>query len=76
MQQKKYCVYILKGDRFYVGITGNLKQRLAQHKDGTCHTTKRIGDFTLAKFIECKSKEEAEELEKKIKKGGHPERWI
>lgn len=73
---KEYCVYILKGDRFYVGMTGNLEQRIKQHKDGICHTTKRIGKFSIKKIIHCKSKAEAAILERKIKRGGHPERWI
>ena len=66
----------MKGKRFYVGMTGNLKQRLKQHEDGTCHTTKRIDSFSLARVIKCDSKEEAKKIEKKIKKSGHPERWI
>ncbi len=69
-------VYILKGKRFYVGSTDNLKQRIEQHKKGLVYTIRRIGDWKLVKTIELETVAEAKELERKIKKSGHPERWL
>lgn len=60
-------VYILKGSRFYVGSTNNLKRRLEEHKNGKTHATKRIGDFSLIKFFPCSNLEQARLLESKIK---------
>jgi len=70
------CVYILHGDRFYIGATNNLEQRLEQHRHKSCHATKRIGSWKLQKVIPCTTMDEAFQLEQKIKKSGHPERWI
>ncbi|MCF7812049.1 GIY-YIG nuclease family protein [Candidatus Gracilibacteria bacterium] len=72
---KKPCVYILQGKRFYVGSTQNLNQRIEQHKNKNCYTTKRIGEWKLVRVISCKTMKEALSLERKIKKSGHPERW-
>ncbi|HRX64091.1 MAG TPA: GIY-YIG nuclease family protein [Candidatus Absconditabacterales bacterium] len=69
-------VYILKGTRYYVGYTGNLELRLKEHNKGTTKTTRDLGDWQFVKFIECKNKTEAIKLERKIKRGGHIERWI
>ncbi|HKL44159.1 MAG TPA: GIY-YIG nuclease family protein [Candidatus Absconditabacterales bacterium] len=69
-------VYILKGKRYYVGYTGNLKLRLEDHKKGTTKTTRELGDWEFVKFIECRNKTEAIKLEKNIKRGGHIERGV
>jgi predicted GIY-YIG superfamily endonuclease len=70
------CVYILKGDRYYVGSTTNLNRRFFEHKRGHTHTTKRIGNWELVKVIKTETIEEARLLERKIKKSGHVDRWI
>ncbi|MCX6825135.1 MAG: GIY-YIG nuclease family protein [candidate division SR1 bacterium] len=70
-----WCVYILQGDRFYVGSTNDINRRLTEHK-AKGYSTKRIGDWTLVKVIDCKTKEESRSLERKIKKSGHIERFI
>ena len=72
----KPCVYILKGTRFYIGSTSNLEQRINQHKAGSVYSTKRIGEWKLVRVIECENINDARTLERKIKKSGHPERWI
>ena len=69
------CVYILKGDRFYIGSTTDLERRLQQHRSGHTLTTKRIGDWKLVRSIQTETLIEARTLERKIKKSGHPERW-
>jgi predicted GIY-YIG superfamily endonuclease len=37
-------VYILQGNRYYVGCTNNLERRLEQHKNGQAYSTKRIDE--------------------------------
>ncbi|OGJ59086.1 hypothetical protein A2635_00125 [Candidatus Peribacteria bacterium RIFCSPHIGHO2_01_FULL_51_9] len=69
-------VYILRGSRHYVGSTDDLERRLRQHKRGHTHTTKRIGQWTLLKFIPCVTLEDARTLERKIKKSKNITRWI
>ena len=73
---KKIGVYILRGKRYYVGSTGDLERRLCQHRDGHTHTTRRIGDWKLVRFIPCNSFEEARQLEMKIKKSKNTVRWV
>jgi predicted GIY-YIG superfamily endonuclease len=43
-------VYILRGARrYYIGATENLDGRIAEHKRGSNHTTRRFGtELTLA----------------------------
>ena len=73
---KKIGVYILQGSRFYVGSTTDLERRLVQHAHGHTHTTKRIGNWTLRKFIPCNSIAEAKLLEKRIKNSKNVSRWL
>ena len=72
----EFVVYILKGERYYVGYTGNLQRRLEEHKRGQIKTTREIGAWELVKVIPCATKTEAITLERKIKRGGHVERWL
>ena len=70
----KFVVYILFSDslrRYYVGSTDNFERRIAQHNSG------RGGMFTakglpwkVIKLVECSSRVEAFNLERKIKKRG------
>ena len=69
-------VYILKGNRFYIGSTIDWKERIRAHESGKVHTTKRIGTWKLVRLIETQTLKEAQGLERKIKRSGHPERWI
>ena len=40
-----YHVYLLQGGSgwHYIGMTSNLEQRLAQHRQGNTYTTRRVG---------------------------------
>ena len=69
-------VYILSGKRYYTGSTINIDRRLKDHKNHNTPTTKKIGDWKLVFLVKCSSLKEARKLELKIKKSGHPERWI
>ena len=71
-----FVVYILKGTRYYVGYTGDLKRRLEEHKKGQTNTTREIGAWELVKVIPCPTKREAITLERKIKRSGHVERRL
>ena len=69
------CVYILRGasGRCYIGSTQDLERRLAEHRNGSCHTTKRLGGE-----IECVAKgergsiAEARALERRLKRMKNP----
>jgi len=69
------CVYILKWDRYYIWSTNNIERRIHEHKT-KWYSAKRIWERVLEKVIECKDRQEARELENKIKKSCHPERYI
>lgn len=69
-------VYILKGNRYYVGSTNDKDRRIQEHRDWKTYTTLRIGERELVKWISCKDEKEARSLERKIKKWWHYERWI
>lgn len=72
----EFVVYILKGERYYVGYTGNLQRRLEEHKRGQTKPTKELGIWELVKVISCANKTEVITLERKIKRSGHVERWL
>jgi predicted GIY-YIG superfamily endonuclease len=55
-------VYLLRGTtgRHYLGSTGDLEARLAQHQRGHTHTTKRLGrPLTLVAARSFATREEA-----------------
>ena len=71
MLMKIYYVYILRcsDDSFYVGITGNLEQRLIQHQQGhfkECYTYKRR-PLTLVYNLGFNNVLEAIRFEKQLK---------
>jgi len=69
------CVYILKWDRYYIGSTNNIERRIVEHKRKG-YTAKRIGNRELVKIIDCGTRLDARQLEKKIKESYHPERYV
>ncbi len=70
-----YYVYILKWDRYYCWSTNNLKRRLLEHRRWKTITTKTFEIYDLVWYYVVNTYEEARELEKKIKRSGHIERW-
>jgi len=67
-----YYVYVLfsrKFNKFYIGFTNNLKQRLAKHKSGKVHTSYRMPDWQLVYVEICISKKDAENRERQLKTG-------
>ena len=63
-------VYILRGSngRHYIGSTTDLDRRLAEHRRGHTHTTKRLGDtIELAASVGLPTLTEARALERMLK---------
>ena len=67
----KFFVYILFSkvlDRYYVGYTGNLEDRMRDHQSGISTYTSKADDWVLVYSEEYASREEARAREKAIKK--------
>jgi putative endonuclease len=67
---KKFFVYILhseSGNRFYIGQTDNLGERLSRHNSGYEHSTKPYIPWKLICSIEKSTRGDAMILEKKLK---------
>ncbi len=67
-------VYILRGStgRHYIGSTVELAQRLEQHRRGHTHTTRRLGELTLAAAKEVSTLSEARQMERTLKAKKNP----
>jgi predicted GIY-YIG superfamily endonuclease len=63
-------VYILRGaDRYYIGATDDLERRVAEHRRGSNHTTRRFrGEIQLVVAKELGSMPEARSLERALKR--------
>jgi putative endonuclease len=64
-------VYILKSrpsNRFYIGSTTDLDQRIAHHLGGHTPSTKRLGKVELVLSQEYKTLKEARLIESRLKK--------
>ena len=66
----KGFVYILKDSdyKFYIGSTNNMARRLAHHKYGGTHTTRKMKNPEPVLVQECKELKEARKIELKLKK--------
>ncbi len=67
---KVYILYSRSLNRFYVGHTSNLEDRLKRHNEGRSKSTKAGVPWELKWRQNCKSRSEAMKLELKIKKRG------
>ena len=65
-----YILYSNKRNSYYVGSTGNFIDRLERHNQGRSIYTKTGTPWFLVYKIDFKSRSEALELEKRIKKRG------
>ena len=66
----KFFVYILYAatfDKFYIGQTNNIDDRLLRHNAGTERSTQPYRPWALKWFTEKFSRMEAMQLEKKLK---------
>ena len=65
-----WYVYVLKGkSKIYVGLTDNLKRRVAQHKRGQTHSTSRMGDLKPIYYEAFITEKDARKQEKFYKTG-------
>jgi putative endonuclease len=62
-----YFVYILYSDRYYVGHTANIEQRLLEHNSGLNFSTKPFIPWILLGFVAKETKSQATILELKVK---------
>ena len=69
-----YIVYVIQHDvdkSIYIGITVNLRQRLKQHNSGENRSTiRKSGKWILIYAEAYRSKEDAQERERKLKAHG------
>ncbi len=64
-----YVLYSKKLDKFYIGLTDDLKRRLKEHRDGKTYTTLRMKGHKLVYYEVCLSKKDAQAREKQLKTG-------
>ena len=65
-----FYVYILHSnvaDKYYVGQTNDLNDRLRRHNEGRENYTKSYRPWVLLGFVEKETRAEAVQLEKKLK---------
>lgn len=69
----KRFVYILNSthhpDRFYTGVTSNVRRRLAAHNDGRCSHTQRWKPWRAIVVIAFAREQRALEFERYLKSG-------
>ena len=65
-----YILYSLSIDRYYIGETENIEERLEQHLSGFCEVafTKQTKDWQLYYSIECKNRSQARLIEAHLKR--------
>jgi putative endonuclease len=65
-----YIIYSQSVDKFYVGETVNVQERIKQHNSGVYKnaSSKIATDWNLFLKIECKSRTQALQIERHIKK--------
>ena len=68
-------VYIVRGaQRYYIGSTEDLERRIAEHRRGNNHTTRRLGgEVILVAAKELRSMSEARTLETQLKRKKNPQ---
>jgi putative endonuclease len=65
-----YIIQCEKTDKFYVGSTQNVEERLRRHNSNHSKSTRNKGPWVLVKSFEFTTRSEAMHLEKKIKGRG------
>ena len=68
-----YYVYVLISDRYpdrcYVGVTADIKSRLAKHNDGDSSYTKKYAPWKIRSYVAFENRRRAEEFERYLKTG-------
>ncbi|MBL7740028.1 MAG: GIY-YIG nuclease family protein [Chitinophagaceae bacterium] len=62
-----YVLYSEAFDKFYVGQTNDIENRLARHNSGSVQATQPYRPWVLKWYVEKDSRAEAMKLEKKLK---------
>jgi putative endonuclease len=71
-----YVLFEVQSKKIYIGYTGDLKQRVAEHKNGkACRTTAK-GDWQLVYYEAFSAKEDAMMRERKLKHHGMTKRKL
>jgi putative endonuclease len=65
-----YILYSASKEKYYVGQTNNVEERLFRHNSGFVTSTKLGLPWNLVRFFEVSTRSEAMFLEKKIKGRG------
>jgi putative endonuclease len=68
-----FKVYIIKSEstsRYYTGQTQDLDKRLSRHQSNEVKSTANKGAWKLVYTLDFKTRQEAVEIERKIKKRG------
>jgi putative endonuclease len=72
-----HTLYVIQSKKhlsFYIGITSNLRKRLKEHNKGLVFSTKSKRPWVLIYCEGYRSREDAKERERKLKK--HRTAWI
>lgn len=67
-----FFTYVLRSNkdgRLYIGLTSDLKVRVAMHNAGEIESTKNRRPFALVYYEACTSKQKAEKRERYFKTG-------
>ena len=62
-----YLLYSDKIDKYYIGQTNNLKDRVNRHNQNRCRSTKNKGPWILIGYFNLKTRSESVNLERKLK---------
>ncbi len=64
-----YTLYSKSSDKFYIGFTNDIKQRMNNHQSSKVYTTYRMKEWKLVYYEVCLSKKDATTREKQLKTG-------
>lgn len=67
--QYTYLIRSLKSDKWYIGVTSDLRKRFNEHQKGWSTYTKGRGPFELIYYEACLNHLDAEAREKYLKSG-------
>ena len=65
-----YVIYSVSADKYYIGETSDVNERIKQHNSGFYESSfsKQASDWEIYWMLECKSRSQALKIEQHIKK--------